>query len=132
VAAVQSLGAEAIQIIVNATNPISGLRRQTVSELFLKEATTWPDGIKAAPVDLSEQSPARKSFSRLVHGRDTLAIKAYWQKMIFAGKMVPPPEKASPEEVVDYVRAHAGAIGYVPVGTAVGRGVKVVSLTDSP
>ena len=53
-------------------------------------------------------------------------MKSYWQKMIFSGRDVPPPEKGSPDEVVAFVRSHGGGIGYVPAGTVLGAGVKVL------
>jgi hypothetical protein len=115
-------------LIVNDANPVAQLRAKEVAALFLKETTKWPDGTRAAPVNLSEGSPLREGFSRRVHREGTAGIKAYWQKMIFSGRDVPPPEKASPVEVVTYVRSKRGAIGYVPVGTSLGPGVKKIDL----
>jgi ABC-type phosphate transport system substrate-binding protein len=115
-------------VIVNAGNPVSSLSVSEVSELFLKKACNWPDGTKAAPVDFVEGSPVHESFSKGVLGKNPSAVKAYWQKMIFAGREVPPPEKATPEDVVGYVRANPGGIGYVPAGTALGAGVKILKL----
>jgi ABC-type phosphate transport system substrate-binding protein len=43
---------------------------------------------------------------------------------------VPPPEKASPTEVLAYVRANPGGIGYVPAGTALPDGVKALKVTQ--
>ena len=53
---------------------------------------------------------------------------AYWQKMIFSGREVPPPEKTSSAEVVAYVRANRGAIGYVAADAALGAGVRVLKI----
>lgn len=122
----RSGAAETFQVIVNASNPVSSLSVQELSMLFIKKTSRWPDGVEAAPVDLREQSEVRESFSRLVHGKSTAAIKAYWQKMIFSGREVPPPERVTSAEVVGFVRANRGAIGYVAADTALGSGVKVV------
>ena len=115
-------------VIVNAGNPVSTLSVSEVSDLFLKKACNWPDGTKAAPVDFLEGSAVNESFARNVHGKIPSAVKSYWQRMIFAGREVPPPEKASPEDVVGYVRANPGAIGYVPAGTPLGAGVKILKM----
>lgn len=120
--------ADSFVLIVNANNPISALSGQEASDLFFKKATNWSDGTKASPVDLNETASARESFSKRIHGKSTSAVKSYWQKMIFSGREIPPPEKASPDEVVAYVKAHRGGIGYVPSGTALGDGVKVLNL----
>jgi ABC-type phosphate transport system substrate-binding protein len=122
----RSAAAETFQVIVNASNPASSLSVQELSMLFMKKTSRWPDGVEAAPVDLREQSEVRESFSRLIHGKSTAAVKAYWQKMIFSGREVPPPERATGAEVVGFVRANRGAVGYVGADTALGGGVKVL------
>ncbi|HEV8579125.1 MAG TPA: phosphate ABC transporter substrate-binding protein [Thermoanaerobaculia bacterium] len=121
-------GAGDVVVIVNAANSTSALAAAEVSSLFLKKTEAWPDKTPASPVDLDERSPARESFSRQIHSKRTAAIKSYWQKMIFSGREVPPPEKASPEEVVRFVRSHPGGIGYVPAGTPLGSGVKILEV----
>ncbi len=121
-----SAAAEPFRVIVNASNPVASLRAQELSDIFMKKRSRWGHGEAASPVDLEDQSPVRESFSRQIHDKSTVAVKAYWQKMIFSGHEVPPPEKATSAEVVAYVRAHKGAIGYVAMDTALGSGVKVV------
>jgi ABC-type phosphate transport system substrate-binding protein len=64
-----------------------------------------------------------------MNGRSALAMKTFWQKRVFAGRDTPPIEKASDDEVVAYVKATPGAIGYVAPGTAL-TGVKVLELKD--
>jgi len=123
-----AFAAEPFVVIVNAGNRVSALTIQEVSDLLLKKTAVWPDGAKTEPVDLADPSAARDSFSSRVHHKSVAAVKAYWQKMIFSGRDVPPPEKATPDEVVVFVRAHPGGIGYVPAGTALGAGVKALSL----
>jgi len=43
---------------------------------------------------------------------------------------VPPPEKASDDEVLDFVRMNSGAVGYVSPDADIGSGVKVLEITD--
>ena len=117
------------KIIVNESNPVTTLNVKQVSKFFLKKVTTWVDGQSVLPVDLPEQSPARESFSKRIHGKKVLAVKSYWQQMIFSGRAVPPPEKPSEEEVVTFVRANRGAIGYLSANTSA-EGVKVVELAE--
>jgi ABC-type phosphate transport system substrate-binding protein len=124
-----SVAAEPFQIVVHGSNPVSALSAQEVSKMFLKKISRWQNGKRVTPVDLEERSLVRESFSERVHAKDTAAIKAYWQRMIFSGRDVPPPEKDSTEGVLEYVREHEGAIGYVPAGTPLGEGVKSVRLS---
>jgi ABC-type phosphate transport system substrate-binding protein len=121
-------GAADFLVIVNGSNPVASMSARDVSNLFLKKSTQWPDGVKAAPVDLDEGAAARESFSKNVHHKSTTAVKSYWQTMIFSGREIPPPEKASAQDVTAFVRANRGAIAYVPAGTALGGGVKVIEI----
>jgi ABC-type phosphate transport system substrate-binding protein len=120
--------AEPFVVIVNAANPVAAVTGEELSSLFLKKAAQWSGGLPAMPVDLAPDAAARESFSRQIHHKGTAAVKAYWQQMIFSGRDVPPPEKASPREVVAFVAANRGGLGYVPAGTALGAGVKAVDV----
>jgi hypothetical protein len=123
-----SAAGESFVIVINAQSPLSTLAVKEVSALFLKKKTMLPDGTKAKPVDLAESVFSREGFSNRVHHKTTAAIRAYWQQMIFSGREVPPPQKGAPQEVVAFVRTNRGGIGYVPAGTPLGEGVKVLSL----
>lgn len=118
----------AFKLIVNASNPVRALSPEAVSGLFLRRGR-WEDGTAVVAADLHPDSPVRERFSGKVHGRDVAAVKSYWNKMIFAGKATPPPEFATDEEVVAFVRGHAGAIGYVAKSTDVGGGVRIVPIS---
>ncbi len=116
-------------VVTNGANPQAALSAADVSNLFLQKTRKWESGERVKAVDLPETSATRESFSRAVHGRSTAAVKAYWQRMIFSGIDVPPPEKPSAAEVLAYVRANPGAVGYVPAGTPLPEGVKALRVT---
>lgn len=66
---------------------------------------------------------------RLAHAFVTVrAVKRYRQQMIFGGRVVPPPEKASEDEVLAFVRGNPNASGYVLASTTLGDGVKTVNV----
>jgi ABC-type phosphate transport system substrate-binding protein len=98
--------------------------------MFLKKQTHWPDGSTIEPVEPPEKSRTRSYFlSDVMNGRSALALKTFWQKRVFSGRDTPPLEKASEEDVVAYVRATPGAVGYVAPATPV-SGVKVLEIKD--
>jgi len=109
------------KVIAHSTNPESSMSRQDLSRIFLKKTTKWPDGRKATPVDLPAGSATRASFSKAVHKKSVDAIKAYWKQMLFSGREVPPSERASVQDVVDYVQSTPGAVGYVSSTAAVDK-----------
>lgn len=115
-------------VVVNASNPVASLSTAELSQMFLQKTPRWESGEKVMAVDLTEEAPARQAFSKAIHDRTTAAVKAYWQNMIFSGRDVPPPEKASAADVLAYVRTNPGGIGYVPAGTALPTGVRAIKV----
>ena len=124
-----SQSAMSYKVIVNKDNPVSQLTKDKVSKLLLKKMTKWENGEKVEPVDLKADSNIRKSLSKIVHGKSVSAIKAYWQKKIFSGKGIPPAEKKNDTNVIAYVKAKSGGIGYVSLNTNT-NGVKVVKISN--
>ena len=116
-------------MIVNQENPVESMKRSEVSKLFLKKIRTWEHGVVVLPVDLVGTSPVRDKFSREVHGKSVTTVKNYWQQQIFSGRNAPPPEKSSDAEVLAFVKASPGAIGYVS-GEADVEEVKVLKVED--
>jgi ABC-type phosphate transport system substrate-binding protein len=117
------------QVIVNPENPLTTISKSQLSKIFLKKELKWENGKEIQPVDLKENSKVRQVFSEKIHGRPVSAIKAFWQKMIFSGRQIPPQEKESDPEVVSYVAEHPGAVGYVSPKTLLSR-VKIIQVVN--
>ena len=115
-------------VIVNEANGVSTLSADEVSRVFLKKTHRWTNGLDVVPVDLPENAGVREAFSAAVHGKPVSAVHAYWQQQIFSGRAVPPAEKPSDEQVIAFVRATPGAIGYVPAGASLSAGVRRVQV----
>jgi ABC-type phosphate transport system substrate-binding protein len=119
--------AAGFKVIVNSSNSSTKISKTDLNAVFLKKMVKWSDGTPAAPVNQPKKSPVRDSFTTTVHGKSVAAVDSYWQQQIFSGRDVPPAEKASDAEVVAFVKANAGAVGYVSDGAPT-AGVKVVSV----
>jgi ABC-type phosphate transport system substrate-binding protein len=117
------------RVVVHSDNPVGTLTRERVSQLFLKKVTQWQDRSRVVPVEMREALSLRAEFSRRIHQRDVATIKIYWQQMIFAGRSVPPPERASDAEVLEFVQRNPSAIGYVSADATLPSGVKVVEIS---
>ncbi len=124
-----STAAENCVVIVNPSNPTTSMRKADVSRLFLKQTGKWTNGTKVVPVDLPTKSSTRADFTRAVHGRTVEAIQAYWNQKMFSGAEVPPEQKPSERDVVEFVRTTPGAVGYVSASAA-GPQVKVLRLEE--
>jgi len=116
-------------LVVNASNPVTTLTKNQVSDLFLKKVKRWSNGQTVAPID-QYRGKTRDTFSKTVHGRSTGSISAYWQTQIFSGKDTPPPAKTSDDDILEYVRANPNAIGHVTAGTQLGPHLKTVTIKD--
>jgi ABC-type phosphate transport system substrate-binding protein len=115
-------------VIANRANPAWTLPKEEVSRLFLLKRRRWPAGQKALVVDQVESSPARRLFSELIHGMDVPSVKSFWQEIVFSGRGDPPPERASDDDVVAFVKASPFALGYVG-SDARTDGVKIILVT---
>jgi ABC-type phosphate transport system substrate-binding protein len=118
----------AYRVVVNSANPATSMTRDDVAKLFLKKTTAWPSGQAVSVVDQGKESAVRKAFSRGVLNKDVPSVESYWQQQIFSGRAVPPAEKGNDADVLGFVRANAGAIGYVS-GAAADLGASVKELT---
>src|SRR5437762_2320172 len=117
------------KIVANNATQFSSLSREELKAIFMKRSSRWKDGSDVTPVDQAAASPTRARFTQEVHGKPVAAIESFWQQQIFSGRQVPPITKASDDEVLAFVRATPGAIGYVSSTTPTG-GVKVIAIVQ--
>jgi ABC-type phosphate transport system substrate-binding protein len=115
------------QVIVHSSNPTDLLTKEQLGKMFLKKIVKWDTGTPIVPVDQAAASPVRVAFTKIVHGKPVSAIASYWQQQIFAGREVPPAEKAGDAAVLAYVKANPGAIGYISDGASA-DGVKLLTI----
>lgn len=114
-----------VVVVVASGSPVSSLTADQVAQLFTGKADTFPGGGKAVPIDQAEGSADRNAFHAKVTGKDAAQLKAYWSKLIFAGKGQPPKEVASGADVKKAVAADPAAIGYLDKSLVDGS-IKVV------
>ena len=117
------------QVIVHRANPVTSISRAELSAIYMRRVRSWPDGREIVPVEQPSRSRMREQFSRVVHGKSVAFVTRYWQRVIFAGRGVPPAELKSNEAVIDFVRARRGVIGYIDAQAAPGNDVKVIAVT---
>jgi ABC-type phosphate transport system substrate-binding protein len=131
VAAAASAGAaQEFQVIVHPSVQGTRITRANLSALFTGRTAEWGDRAQARPVDQSVKAPVRRAFTTSVIGLSMGELQMYWQRRVTADHVFPPPVKDSDEQVVRYVAANAGAIGYVGPDTPIPEGVKVIAVVD--
>jgi ABC-type phosphate transport system substrate-binding protein len=127
---VATAGADAsYRIIVHPRVKGSQIPRATLSSIFLKQAPRWGDGSPVLPVDQSMRSPIRHSFASDVLQRPMLELQIFWSRRMSTG-VTPPPVKQTDAEVVAFVAATPGAIGYVSSGTPLPDSVREIAVME--
>ena len=119
--------AQDYKIVANSGVAASDIPSAELVKIFLKQSSKFSDGGSAVPIDQGKASPVRAAFSQKVLGKSVGAVDTYWQQQIFSGKDVPPATKSSDDDVIAFVKATPGAIGYVSGGAAT-AGVKVIAV----
>lgn len=122
-----SIPAQTYVVIVNNGNSVDALTKKEISDYFLKKRTSWKNNVVIEPVDLSSGSAIRAGFSKEILNKTTTQVRAYWQQSVFSGKASPPSEMENDQAVINYVKTHKGAIGYISSKSA-STGVKIISI----
>jgi ABC-type phosphate transport system substrate-binding protein len=125
--ATRSAAAQEYKMIVNSASGVADISLDQANKIFLKQSEKFANGTAASPVYQSKASAVRIAFDKAVLGKSVAAVETYWQQQIFSGKDVPPPSKGSDDDVIAFVKATPGGIGYVSASAAV-AGVKVVTV----
>ena len=118
----------AFRVVVHRNNPIGSISRAELSAVYMKRRRSWRDGRRIVPVDQHPRERVREQFSRAVHGKNAAYVTRYWQRLIFSGRGIPPPQLQNDAAVLELVRNHRDAIGYIGRDTPPGDGVKVIAV----
>ncbi|GBL03228.1 phosphate ABC transporter substrate-binding protein [Glaciecola sp. KUL10] len=121
-----SLAFAELTVIVNPSNT-NDLDAKKVQRLFLGKDKKFPDGSEVLAVNLTADSSTRNNFDEKILGRNSSQVSAYWSKLVFTGKGIPPKEVSSDAEVIDLVSKNPSVIGYVDSSSLI-DGVKVIKL----
>ena len=125
-----AIGAQEFQVIVHPSVEGTKISRANLSALFTGKTARWGDKAQARPVDQSARAPVRRAFTAAVIGLSMGELQLYWQRLVATDHVFPPPTKSSDADVLGFVAAHEGAIGYVAAGTTIPEGVKVLAVVD--
>ena len=121
-----SLSFAEVVVIVHPDNSAS-ISAKNVQRIFLGKEKKFPDGKETLPVNQASGAPARDAFDNKILGRSSTQVSAYWSKLVFTGKGIPPKEVDNDQAVIDIVANNPNAIGYVDSSAATGA-VKVVNV----
>jgi ABC-type phosphate transport system substrate-binding protein len=115
-----------VVVVVHPSND-TAINAKTVKRIFLGKEKKFSNGKEALPLNQVPASGARSFFDTDTLGRSSTQIAAYWSKLVFTGKGIPPKELDNDGAVLAIVADNPNAIGYVD-SASVSDAVKVISL----
>lgn len=115
-------------LVVNVASEVASMTSHEVELIFLSRKRSWPDGGNIAAV-INENPKIYESFSYTHLKRSPRQYLIFRKKMLFRGQGIPPPAVQTDQEVIDFVAAHVGGLGYVSP-EAVTPAVKVVPISQ--
>ncbi|NMG56145.1 hypothetical protein GPA23_16115 [Aromatoleum aromaticum] len=102
-----------ILIVTSARGAITELSRQQAEQLYLGRTRSLPDGTPVALADLPAGS-VRDHFYEQLTGKNPSQIRAYWSRMVFTGRALPPQQVENARELGALLMTHPNLIGYLP------------------
>ena len=114
-----------LAVIVHKSNTDT-LTRDHLQMIFLGKTKGFPSAGKAIPLDLPENNATRSVFLQKIAKKTQAQFTAYWAKLMFTGKGVPPKIVESDADAIALVATNPNIIGYVDA-SAVTDDVRVVA-----
>lgn len=111
--ALVSSGASAeLAVIAHPDSQVLRLDRAQLINIYMGRYRQLPTGEAALPADLA---PLKARFYRALVNKDLAEINSYWARLVFSGQVPPPVQLQSSAAVLEYVRRHPGALGFIDV-----------------
>lgn len=111
-------------LVVIAHAKLDGVDAPTLLRLYQGRAVEV-NGTPVTVVNLAPGHPLRAQFLARVLNQDEERYIAYWTVRRHVGKGIPPRQFATPSEVIEFVQATPGGMGYIAV-TDLRPGLNVV------
>lgn len=111
-------------LVVNPANTNTVISLVDLKKIYLGKTRSFPNGQDVKPFDIST-GEIREEFLEKFLEKNESNLKAYWSRMIFSGKGIPPQGFAKPEQLKAAVAAHPSAIGFLD-SSMVDETVKVI------
>jgi hypothetical protein len=100
-------------VVVNASSGLAQLSRDEVVNIYMGRYRLFPDGRLAKPLDAPVSAQERDLFYRKLLDKGPGEIRAYWTRLTFTGRTLPPQELASQSAIVSRLERDTLAIAYL-------------------
>ncbi len=114
-----------VVVIGNKAIVADSLTAKQISDLWLGKSKFIPAGGKPAVVDQPSGTSVHNDFYKNIVKKNGSQLKAYWAKVVFSGKRLPPTALVNDAAVIEWVASTPGGLGYVD-SASVNETVKVL------
>lgn len=104
--------AHAGEIVVIGHSNVPQMDTATIQKVYTGKVISV-SGVSVVPVGVKPGSSVRNSFLHEFLNEDEEKYTAYWTVRRYIGKGAPPTEFDNAAEVIRYVQANSGAVGYI-------------------
>ena len=119
-------GQDKVQIVAHPKTPVTSISQQELRLIFFGKKKAWSNGSRVLPITIKRKE-LHTSFLQNCLNKSRRQFTNFWKRMIFTGKGIPPKAVGSEEELLAYVAANPGAIGYIS-GQTQAAGLKTLRL----
>lgn len=102
-----------LAVVVHPSCPLSTMNADAVKAHYLRHRKEWTDGSKVRPVQ--QETDARDGFLQRVLRMPVVEYERYWLERRYAAAESPPKSVDDDSDVIRFVGAMKGAIGFVDV-----------------
>jgi ABC-type phosphate transport system substrate-binding protein len=111
-----SVATAQVAVIANSSVKASSVSADELRDVFTGDKSSLKDGSKVSPVTL-KGGAVNDAFLKQYVGKNDAAFRTAWRSLVFTGQGSMPKAFDTEAQMVDYVAATPGAIGYVGSGT---------------
>ncbi|MAZ89092.1 MAG: hypothetical protein CL693_15800 [Cellvibrionaceae bacterium] len=107
------------QIIIHHRHQVVAVaNRQTLKAIYTLRQQYWDDGTPIRLITLPANHPLHKRFTRQQLGFYPYQLQRCWDRLAFSGTAIEPIEVDSEAAMIEAVKSHKGAIGYINSNTS--------------
>ena len=106
-----------IVLVTAIDSTISELSRDEAEQLYMGRRAALSARGALLLLDLPT-GPVRDQFYRLLTGKNPSQIRAYWSRMVFTGRALPPTESADASDAHRILLENPNAVAYLPASYA--------------
>lgn len=116
-----------VRIITNPGTEIPPLKKKDIKDIFTGKRTRW-NGSGKITIAILEDSETHSEFLREFVKKTPSQFRNYWRRKVFTGEGTFPRTFGSEAELMDFVAATKGAVGYI--GSPPKKNVKVIEINS--